>query len=396
MISEQVRAAELEIDETIRQLAIWKCPKNLLLRQLMNSWRDGVELTYMKFARGVMFQNSDSFEASTSIEHQVNTGVFWCLKWALEYASNVAGPEPSAEQVMAAVIDVGAPYQLLVDALKFATVGGNEIDIDTENRALIIYEGGNLSGYDQAIVSLDHALPPTYQQTPLAMVEKLRRGSGNRDVFGAGWPAGAKTGAFRCPVVLKLQKPPAELTNLHWDLTLTQNKIDSGMKWKIAEWQDCPLLQIGPDVYCISSLVKALADSEDYMLRVAVLNDREQYEKVSGLREERMLGACQAVFEDAGWKFQPHFRLKDPVREIDGYASKCQQDVIIQLKSTLRPHSPWEVYKRNSDLIGGITHTTNVLTHFREEALGFVVTDGYEGDYATWRESCAPTFQLQL
>lgn len=174
---------------------------------------------------------------------------------------------------------------------------------------------------------------------------------------------------------------------MHEDLTLTQHKIDSDMKWKLAEWQDCPLVQIGPRVYSVSSVVQALTGYEDYMLRVAVLNDREQYEKVSGLREERMLAVCKMVFEDAGWSFQPRFRLKDPPREIDGYAARGQQDVVVQLKSTLRPHSPWEVYKRNSDVIDGIRHTAEVLPRFREGAVGFVVTDGYEGDYSTWVES---------
>jgi hypothetical protein len=123
------------------------------------------------------------------------------------------------------------------------------------------------------------------------------------------------------------------------------------------------------------------------MLRVAVLNDRDQYDKISGLREDRMIAACKAAFEAAGWTFQPHLRLRDPPREIDGYASKDDQDVVVQLKSTLRPHSPWEVYKRNTDVVDGIRHTAEVLRRFREGALGFVVTDGYEGDYSTWVES---------
>jgi hypothetical protein len=192
---------------------------------------------------------------------------------------------------------------------------------------------------------------------------------------------------FKRPVVLKLPEPPSELRSVQRDLTLTQHKIDSDLTWKLAEWQDCPLVQIGPQVYGISSVAKALSGVEDYMLRIAVLNDRDQYEKVSGLREERMLAVCKSAFETVGWRFQPHLRLKDPPREIDGYAAKGQQDVIIQLKSTLRPHSPWEVQKRNSDVIDGIKHTADVLRRFREGALGFVVTDGYEGDYSTWAES---------
>jgi hypothetical protein len=146
---------------------------------------------------------------------------------------------------------------------------------------------------------------------------------------------------FKRPVVLEIPEPPSELRNVQGDLTLTQHKIDGGMKWRLAEWQDCPFVQIGPRVYAVSSVIQALSGIEDYMLRVAVLNDRHQYEKISGLREERMLAVCKAAFEAAGWAFRSHLRLKDPPREIDGYAAKDERDVVVQLKSTLRPHSPW-------------------------------------------------------
>jgi len=123
------------------------------------------------------------------------------------------------------------------------------------------------------------------------------------------------------------------------------------------------------------------------MLRVAVLVDREQYEKVSGLREERMVAQSASALRAKGWIVQPHLHLSDPEREIDVYAAKGQQDLVIQLKSTLRPHSPWEVYKRNADVIDGVNHTAEVLPRFREGVLGFVITDGYEGDYQTWARS---------
>jgi len=234
MISNKVRAAEADIDDRIRQLPIWNCNKSLLLKALMELWRDGLELAYMRFGHAVMFQSSESFEAAKAIEHQVNTGVYWCLKWAYEYALESSTAQPAVEELVDTVMHVGAPY-----------------------------------------------------------------------------------------------------------------------------------------------------------LRAAVLNDRDQYERTSGRREERMIAICKPAFEAAGWKFQPHLILKNPSREIDGYAAKDRQDVVIQLKSTLRPHSPFEVHKRNSDVIEGIKHTADVLPRFREGALGFVVTDGYKGDYLTWRESLA-------
>lgn len=409
MISEEVRAIETEIDERIRQLGVWKSSKSTLLRRFMNIWRDCLEVVYMTFAHGAMFQNTESFKTAIATEHQTNTGVFWCLKWAFEYASDdaKAASEPIDEQLVDAVMNVGASYQLLVDALKLARVAGIEFGIDHRGRALIIYEGGNASGYDHAIVDLDHASLPFHGQTPLIDDSdhltsrwtageyreywRWLRGVAERaeteTILAQAGPLAPKQEIFKRPVVLELPEPPLHLEQVQKDLTLTQRKIDSGMKWIIDSWLDCPLVQIGSSVYGISTCLQALAGFDDYMLRVAVLNDREQYEKVSGLREERMLAFCQERFASAGWESRPHFRLQDPLREIDCLAFKGRQDVVVQLKSTLRPHSPWEVYKRNSDLIDGITHTREVLPRFRAGALGFVVTDGYEGDYATWKES---------
>src|ERR1039457_4505420 len=122
MISEQVRAAESDIDERIRRLPIWRSEKNLLLKGLMDFWRDGLEVAYVRFGHAVMFQSSESFEVAKAIEHEVNTGVFWCLKWTLEYASGAGTAMPIVEQIVDTVTKVGAPYQLLVDALSFARV----------------------------------------------------------------------------------------------------------------------------------------------------------------------------------------------------------------------------------------------------------------------------------
>jgi hypothetical protein len=79
--------------------------------------------------------------------------------------------------------------------------------------------------------------------------------------------------------------------------------------------------------------------------------------------------------------------LTNPPKEIDGYVTKGSDICIVQLKSTIRPQSPWEVYKRNTDVIDGITHTAEAVRRVGGAATGIVITDGYEGDYATWKES---------
>ena len=102
-----------------------------------------------------------------------------------------------------------------------------------------------------------------------------------------------------------------------------------------------------------------------------------------------MIEICRRAFEQSDWTFAPHFLLTNPPNEIDGHATKGSDTVIIQLKSTVRPQSPWEVYKRNYDVIGGIEHTAKMVSRIGGATTGFVITDGYEGDYATWKESLA-------
>jgi hypothetical protein len=148
-------------------------------------------------------------------------------------------------------------------------------------------------------------------------------------------------------------------------------------------------VQIGDRVYGVSIALRTLTGIDDYMLRAAVLHDPGQYEKVSGLREERMIAICKTAFKAAGWTFTPHYHLANPPREIDGYATKDTETCIVQLKSTLRPQSPWEVYKRNTDVIDGIAHTAEAGRRLGKGTTGIVITDGYEGDYATWKESLA-------
>ena len=406
MLDEQVRAAELDIDKKIERYGIWKCSKNHLLRGLLDVWRDGLDLAYARATHGSLFDNRESTEAASAIEHQINTGTMWCLKWAFEYGAE-KGSKPTAEQLVDLVWKVGAHYQLLVDALKFAQVGGNDIRVNLEERTLIIYEGANISGYDQEIVSLDRTSLPSYKYSHLIddgdqlttkwsageyrrywqWLKQLSAEAETETILAQAGPLAPKQEVFKRPVVLQLPEPPSDLKNVQDDLTLTQTKMNAGMKWKVSEWQDCPLVQIGAEVWGISAALLSLADLDDYMPRVAVLNDREQYQRVSGLREERMISACKAEFESAGWSFQSRVTLKNPPREIDIHASKDLQEVIIQLKSTLRPHSPWEVYKRNTDIIEGIKHTEEMLLRFKLGTLGYVITDGYEGDYLTWAES---------
>jgi hypothetical protein len=150
-----------------------------------------------------------------------------------------------------------------------------------------------------------------------------------------------------------------------------------------------PFVMIGPKRMGVSNVVKTLAriGREDHMLRVAAGRDPEQYKKVSGLREGRMIAFCKPVLESRGWNVTPDLKLHDPNQQIDVYAERGECKQVIELKSTLRPESPWEVLKRNEDIVHGIIHTSEVLKRLPAGTLGFVLTDGYRGDYQTWKEA---------
>jgi hypothetical protein len=124
---------------------------------------------------------------------------------------------------------------------------------------------------------------------------------------------------------------------------------------------------------------------DDHMLRSAALVDNAQYQRVSGLREERMIARCRRILEPLGWTVTPRRRLTSPPGDVDVYAIRGRQQLAVQLKSTLRPATPWEVHKRNGDVLDGIEKADRARSQLGEDVTAVVITDGYRGDFATWR-----------
>lgn len=411
MVGEEVRQVEAEIDRYIQEMPVWWVKRDVLLRRLVTIWRDGLELMQVMAAHAAMFRVEEGLKTSIGNEHLMATGVYQALKWAMEFGRNNGSEDFADEELVNLVLKTAGLYQVFVDALKLGKLGKlgrTEFSVDRTNKTLTIYEGGNLSGHDTAIVQRDHVTVPFQRQSPLVddadqlttrwtageyrqywqWLEALAREAETETIV-ARFPLTPEQEIMKRPVVMELPSPPPALARVQEDLTLTPAKAQGPLKWKIDSWHDCPLVQIGDSVYAVSIAIRTLAGLDDYMLRAAVLNDSVQYEKVSGLREERMMALCKTAFEAAGWSFTPHHHLTNPPKEIDGFATRGADTCIVQLKSTLRPQSPWEVYKRNTDVIDGITHTAEVVRRIGEVPTGIVITDGYEGDYATWKESLA-------
>jgi len=279
--------------------------------------------------------------------------------------------------------------------------------VDENSKTLTVYEGGDLTGSDSELLRRNHLTTPFRPQTPLVADEDQLTSLWNAGQYREYWrwlnelcttaetetlsaqagPLAPMQDVMKCPVVIKIPKPPGHLEGVQRDLTLTVAKVQSGLNWKIDSWHDCPLIEIGDEIFAVTLALKTIEKSDDYMLRVAVLNDPAQYERVSGLREDRMIVVCKAAFEKEGWTFKPRHLLSNPAREVDGYATRNTEVLVVQLKSTLRPQSPWEVLKRNTDVLEGIRHTAEIVARVVAPAMGVVITDGYAGDYATWQES---------
>jgi hypothetical protein len=79
---------------------------------------------------------------------------------------------------------------------------------------------------------------------------------------------------------------------------------------------------VGSRRLSISDLVISLARApgEDHMVRRTLQVDRDQYGKVSGLRESRMIDHLRSQLEARTWEVMPHYMLRDPDREIDIYS----------------------------------------------------------------------------
>ena len=121
---------------------------------------------------------------------------------------------------------------------------------------------------------------------------------------------------------------------------------------------------------------------------LAVREDEKQYSHVSGLREDRMISACLTAFAESNgrWRINSSVVLTDPLQEADIVAARSGDTLVIELKSTLRPETVWEVYKRNQDILNGLCQAESLVRRGVGDR-GLVITDGYRGDFMCWKEA---------
>jgi len=101
-----------------------------------------------------------------------------------------------------------------------------------------------------------------------------------------------------------------------------------------------------------------------------------------------MVDICKDAFDKCSpsWSVRDRVHFSNPTQQADVVATRASESLVLELKSTLRPETPWETYKRNDDIIHGIKQA-KALVDRGVATYGFVVTDGYRGDYACWAEA---------
>ena len=85
----------------------------------------------------------------------------------------------------------------------------------------------------------------------------------------------------------------------------------------------------------------------------------------------------------AEWTVDSSVTLTDPPQEADIVAARSGESLVIELKSTLRPETVWEVYKRNQDILNGLCQAESLVRRGVGDR-GLVITDGYRGDFICW------------
>ena len=122
-VSDAMRRVEQEIDERLRQLPLWLCPRDAVIKASLDFYRDAHEMILI--AIFAVTSGSDEFYNLNLQLQRHQAGFFQVL---------------------------GTSYQTLVDSLKLGNYDLVEIAVDEGSRLVTIYEGGDITGADWSLV----------------------------------------------------------------------------------------------------------------------------------------------------------------------------------------------------------------------------------------------------
>ena len=414
-VSNRIREIEREIDAEIRALPIWYRSKATVLTDLMQSYRDVMEILFLEFLffethASALDLSADHVGTLFVQENRHRAGTLWALKWASEFCPESGSVETSTPDELFSLTSLGADYESFVDTLKYANHDLIEIKIDEQSRTINCYEGQQATQSDSDIVYQQRLTAPASPQISLTddsdqVTSRWTAGDYRRvitdfasyaadkeneifvDAAYLGQP-GKSAASIPQPTLVWLDRPIALPDCDVFDDLVLHTSADPGSNWKLVALLDTPIVKVG-DKYCaLSSDLKALSRIDDYMLRLAGRVDERQYTLAAGLREQRMITRCRETFERCtpSWTVRDSVRYSNPEQEADILASRNAVTLVLELKSTLRPETPWESFKRNESIIYGVKQAKGLIDRGVAE-YGFVISDGYRGDYSCWAEA---------
>lgn len=414
-VSDRVREIEKAIDADIRALKIWRRSKAGVLADLMHTYRDAIEVVFLQLFflqthAATLDVSGGDVGGLVAQESRLRAGILWSLKWASEFCPENGSAEVSTPDELTDLVFLGADYEVFVDALKYANYELMDIEIDEQSRTLICYEGRQATVFDAAIVLQQRITNPRTHQVSLTedgdqITSRWVAGDYRQVMRGLASYAASEENVICMDPAYLAQLGMAEVSmpqpTLIWfdrpdqppdchvfdDLVL-QTTIDSALKWRLVALLDTPIVKVEQKYCALSSDIKALSLIDDYMLRLAARVDERQYAIAAGLREDRMIKMCKDAFEQCSpsWSVRDRVRFSNPAQQADIIATRGTESLVLELKSTLRPETPWEVYKRNDDITHGIKQAKSVIDR-GAATYSFVVSDGYRGDYVCWAEA---------
>jgi hypothetical protein len=148
-VSDAMRRVEQEIDERLRQLPLWLCPRDAVIKASLDFYRDAHEMILI--AIFAVTSGSDEFYNLNLQLQRHQAGFFQVLKWALLWCPERSAETFNHEKIHEAQL-LGTSYQTLVDSLKLGNYDLVEIAVDEGSRLVTIYEGGDITSADWSLV----------------------------------------------------------------------------------------------------------------------------------------------------------------------------------------------------------------------------------------------------
>ena len=166
-VSDEIRDVEDEIDCEVASMPLWKQGRATVLEGLVDTYRDCIELAFVKALKGEVLEISEDVQTAIMQEYQLRNEAFWAMKWATKYCSEVGRVDPIWPKDLFDAIFFGKVCDALVDVLKYGEMDLVALSINRGSKEIVCFEEKNLTGYDAEIVEHQQSVGPTHVHTSL-------------------------------------------------------------------------------------------------------------------------------------------------------------------------------------------------------------------------------------